>query len=264
MPPFWASAMTASSSRHTPSALVRALQILTPFSCRSETTPAGIRPATYEPLSIATGTILTLTTTVSWISLAWVRMDWSTPTAPSTRPDTILLAHSRRRISHGVNSDLGRTQGWTNDANTRVIVKDGATGYYDIVAFGEAGVYVAEGQDPATHGGEAFGQLHLAMQDMGTAQGWSNEATPRLVGDVNGDGTPDIVEFGGGSTFVAVGERSVDGTLSFTMDWNLSIPDLGSSQGWDTTTVRTLGEHGSDAVLVLSGGAGTQTWDLVA
>jgi len=44
-----------------------------------------------------------------------------------------------------------------------------------------AGVYVAMGQDPATHGGEPFGQLYLAMADFGSNQGWSVAKTPRLI-----------------------------------------------------------------------------------
>src|SRR5207302_1244133 len=82
-----------------------------------------------------------------------------------------------------------------------------ATGYDDIIAFGAAGVYVAMGQNPMTHGGEPFGQMYLAMTDFGSSQGWSVSTTPRLVGDVTGDGVPDIVGFGYNSTYVVVGWR---------------------------------------------------------
>ena len=139
----------------------------------------------------------------------------------------------------GQSANFGTAQGWSNETTPRFIVKDAATGYFDIIGFGGAGVYVAQGQDPTTHGGEAFGQMYLAMANMGSAQGWTG-ATPRYVGDVNGDGSPDIVGFGGGATFLALGQRAADGTLTFSMEMDHTIANLGSAQGWDSTTVRSL------------------------
>src|SRR5207342_254792 len=60
---------------------------------------------------------------------------------------------------NGANTDLGEAQGWSNAATLRYIVADPLTGFDDILAFGAAGVMVAMGQNPATHGGEPFGQL---------------------------------------------------------------------------------------------------------
>ncbi|MGY2051146.1 hypothetical protein [Methylobacterium sp. JK268] len=163
----------------------------------------------------------------------------------------------------GGSTDLGRAQGWTDQNTQRLVVHDAVTGTDDILAFGAAGVFVAEGQDPASHGGQPFGALHLAIADFGTNQGWSNALTPRLVGDVNGDGTPDIVGFGASSTFVALGSRDASGHLSFTMDPTKTIGDFGYQEGWDpATTVRALADvdgSGRDS-LVLSGYAGTQVW----
>ncbi len=125
------------------------------------------------------------------------------------------------------------------------------------------------GQDPATHNGEPFGQLYLAMADMGSNQGWSVGATPRLVGDVNGDGIPDIVGFGGNSTFVAVGSRDTSGNLKFAVDPNKTIGDFGAAEGWsgsDLQTERALGTFagssggGSHSDLILSGASNTQVW----
>ena len=167
----------------------------------------------------------------------------------------------------GTGSDFGRAQGWQNSTTPREIIKDPVTGYYDIIAFGSDGVSVAMGQDPATHGGEPFGQRYLAMSDMGSSQGW-NSKTVRLVQDINNDGAPDIVGFGNKSTFVAMGARDENGDLHFTIDDSQTIPDFGYSQGWDATTVRTIAqsEHGGehDASLVLSGSTGTSVWDLLA
>src|SRR5213078_684090 len=115
----------------------------------------------------------------------------------------LLFAH----VGAGGAADLGEAQGWSNAATLRYIVADKLTGHDDILAFGAAGVYASMGQDPATHGGEPFGQMHLAMADFGSNQGWTVGTNPRLVGDVTGDGIPDIVGFGYSSTFVAVGAR---------------------------------------------------------
>jgi hypothetical protein len=167
---------------------------------------------------------------------------------------------------NGSNSDFGQPQGWNESTTLREIVHDPLTGYDDIIAFGNAGVDVAMGQDPATHSGEPFGQAYLAMSDLGADQGWSPATTPRFVGDVSGDGIPDIVGFGASSTFTAVGSRDANGNLYFSMDWTRTINDLGYLQGWDSTTARALADvdgNGHDS-LALSGAYGTQLWHLMA
>jgi hypothetical protein len=170
---------------------------------------------------------------------------------------------------NGGNSDFGEAQGWTDATTLRDIVADPATGYDDIIAFGAAGVYVAMGQNPATHGGEPFGQRYLAMGDFGSNQGWSVATMPRLVGDVTGDGIPDIVGFGANNTFVAVGARDGSNNLSFAVDPTKTIGDFGSAEGWSGSNPQTLralgtfpgtGSVGSHADLVLSGAFNTQGW----
>jgi hypothetical protein len=167
---------------------------------------------------------------------------------------------------NGSNSDFGRPQGWNESSTLREIIHDPLTGYDDIIGFNHYGIYVAMGQDPATHGGEPFGQMYLAMRDMAGNQGWSHATTPRLVGDVSGDGIPDIVGFGASSTFTAVGSRDANGNLYFSMDWARTITDLGYNEGWGNTTVRALANvdgNGHDS-LVLSGAYDTQVWQLMA
>ena len=165
----------------------------------------------------------------------------------------------------GGGANLGRAQGWTDANALREVVHDDLTGYDDIIAFGAPGVFVAMGQAPSTHNGQPFGPMYLAMSDMGTNQGWSNAMTPRLVGDVNGDGNPDIVGFGADNTFTAVGSRDVHGLLQFMMDPSLTIHNYGYNEGWSTSnTVRTLADvDGSgQQSLVLSGAFGTSTLKL--
>jgi hypothetical protein len=165
----------------------------------------------------------------------------------------------------GGGPNLGEALGWT-DANTlREIVHDPVTGFDDIIAFGAPGVFVAMGQDPSTHNGQPFGPMYLAMADMGSNQGWSNTLTPRLIGDVNGDGIPDLVGFGASDTFTAIGFRDGSGNVHFGIDSSKTVHDFGYTQGWDTlTTVRQLANvsgAGHDS-LVLSGANGTHVWDL--
>ncbi len=165
----------------------------------------------------------------------------------------------------GGNTDLGEAQGWTNATTLRYVVADQKTGFDDILAFGAAGVYVAMGQDPAAHGGEPFGQLYLAMPDFGSNQGWSVSQTPRIVGDVNGDGTPDIVGFGANSTFAALGSRDANNNLFFNVDPSQTINDFGFNEAWsgaDPQTVRTLGDVAGTghSDLILSGAFDTQVW----
>ncbi len=175
------------------------------------------------------------------------------------------LGPSQTAQISGSNTDLGEAQGWTNATTLRDIVADPKTGFDDILAFGAAGVYVAMGQDPNTHNGQPFGQLYLAMPDFGSNQGWSVLQTPRIVGDVTGDGTPDIVGFGASATFVAVGSRDANNNLFFNLDPSQQINDFGSSQSWsgtDPQTVRSLGDVAGTghADLILSGAFNTQLW----
>jgi hypothetical protein len=166
-------------------------------------------------------------------------------------------------LVQGTGSQFGRAQGWTDANSVREIVRNAISGFDDIVAFGAAGVYVAMGQDPAAHAGQAFGQAYLALADMGANQGWS-AATPRHVADVNGDGIVDLVGFGTDSTFTAFGSRDSSGNLHFTIDSTKTVHDFGKSEGWDGHTMRELadvtGAHHDS--LVLSGASVTQVWDL--
>jgi hypothetical protein len=167
----------------------------------------------------------------------------------------------------GDNSNLGEAQGWTDTTTLRDIVYDSKTGYDDVIAFGAAGVYVSMGQDPATHSGEPFGKLYLAMADFGSDQGWSVGKTPRLIGDVTGDGIIDIVGFGDSSTFVAVGSRDSSSNLQFKLDPNKTIGDFGAAEGWSGSTQQTVralgtvaGTGSAHSDLILSGASNTQVW----
>ena len=67
-------------------------------------------------------------------------------------------------VGAGGAADLGEAQGWSNAATLRYIVADPLTGRDDILAFGNAGVWVSMGQsdfrryvESMTWGQSAFG-----------------------------------------------------------------------------------------------------------
>jgi hypothetical protein len=131
-------------------------------------------------------------------------------------------------------------------------------GLADIVGFGSAGTYVSL----ATGGGN-FGPVSLGIAGFGSSPvggGWtSNDAYPRLLGDVNGDGMADIVGFGSAGTYVSLATGG--GNFASAM---LGISGFGSSPaggGWtsDDAYPRVLGDVNGDGLgdIVGFGSAGT-------
>jgi hypothetical protein len=95
--------------------------------------------------------------------------------------------------------------GWdSQDHFPRMVGDINGNGFDDIVGFGNAGVFVA-----FDNNGNGFGTPFLGMNAFGAspaAGGWSSQdAYPRAVADVNGDGTADIVGFGSSGVFVSLG-----------------------------------------------------------
>lgn len=163
---------------------------------------------------------------------------------------------------NGAATDLGNPQGWNNATMPRIIADINNDGRPDIVGFGPAGTYVALGQDPATHGGEPFGQLYLGVADFGLNQNWTVASTPRLIADVNGDGIADIVGFGASAVFTDLGTADAVGRVTWAPDPSATINDFGYQEGWGNTTFRGAADVSGTghADLVLSGAYNTQVW----
>ena len=108
-------------------------------------------------------------------------------------------------------ADLGfEAGGWRVDKHLRVLADLRGNGRADIVAFGDAGVYVA-----LSNGDGSFKFTPVpAVPDFGHDQGWRVDRHPRFVLDINGDGFADIVGFGDDGVYVAFGKG--DGTFDFT------------------------------------------------
>jgi hypothetical protein len=86
--------------------------------------------------------------------------------------------------------------GWNSqDHYPRHLADINGDGRADLVGFGDQGVYTALGQNDGT-----FGPADLVLSKFGAAAasgGWtSNDLYPRVVADITGDGTADIVGFG--------------------------------------------------------------------
>jgi hypothetical protein len=93
----------------------------------------------------------------------------------------------------------------------------------DIVAFGDAGVWVALGKGDGT-----FDFPRRAIADFGYVEGgWRVGRHVRLLGDVTGDGRADVVGFGDAGVYVA---RAAGGGAFNPPQF--AIADLGYASGW--------------------------------
>lgn len=95
--------------------------------------------------------------------------------------------------------DFGVDQGWSSDReHPRYLAGTTPDGTADIVGFGPQGVVVARGRGDGT-----FEPARLVLNDFGLAQGWTGDRHLRLLADVTGDGTPDVVGFGDTGVWVS-------------------------------------------------------------
>jgi FG-GAP-like repeat len=131
--------------------------------------------------------------------------------------------------------------GWTsNDTYPRVLADVNGDGMADIVGFGFAGIYVSL----ATGGGN-FAPPVLVLSAFGVGAGnWtSNDAYPRVLADVNGDGMADIVGFGSAGVYVSL----ATGGGGFAQPVFV-LDGFGPGGGWTSndTNPRLLGDVNGD------------------
>ena len=93
--------------------------------------------------------------------------------------------------------------GWRVDKNPRMLADVNGDNRDDIVAFADASVYVALGNDDGS-----FSVPIEASTDFVYNRGWRVSKHPRMMADVNGDGLDDIVGFGDAGTYVAYGKSN--------------------------------------------------------
>jgi hypothetical protein len=97
--------------------------------------------------------------------------------------------------------------GWRVDRHPRFLADLTGSGRADIVGFGDAGVWTALGNGDGT-----FQAPRFVLEDLGfEAGGWRVEKHPRFLADLTGDGRADLVGFGDGGVWTALGNG--DGTF---------------------------------------------------
>jgi len=181
------------------------------------------------------------------------------------RQDMIALGHAATYVALGqADGSLGSTfvattqfsyaLSWT-DANLypRMAADLNNDKRADIVGFGADAVFFAFGQGDGT-----FGPLQKAIDGFGLSATWSSQnAVPRLLGDVNGDHFPDIVGIGRDSVVVALGRG--DGTFSPAI---VASTEFTYNRTWTSQNQypRTLGDINGDGRADLIGFSADGVW----
>jgi hypothetical protein len=97
--------------------------------------------------------------------------------------------------------------GWRIDRHPRLVVDLLRSGRVDILGFGDSGVQVS-----FNRGNLAFDPAELVLNDFGYLTDWRTDRHLRFLGDLNGDGFPDIIGFGEHSVYVSFNNH--DGTFT--------------------------------------------------
>ena len=96
-------------------------------------------------------------------------------------------------------AEFGPDRGWQGTKHPRLTGDLDADRRADLVAFGDAGVWMALSDNDGT-----FGKAIFILAELGYDQGWRVENHLRSTADVTGDGRDDIVGFGDDGVWVAV------------------------------------------------------------
>jgi hypothetical protein len=96
-------------------------------------------------------------------------------------------------------ANFGYDQGWRVDRHVRLLADVNGDGRKDIVAFGDAGVWLSLATSSGYFSAPAF-----VVAEFGYNQGWTPTHHPRLTADLNGDGRQDIIGFANDGVWTAL------------------------------------------------------------
>ncbi|MUN63758.1 VCBS repeat-containing protein [Kocuria sediminis] len=134
--------------------------------------------------------------------------------------------------------DFGYNQGWRVGMHPRQLADLNGNGTADIVGFGYSGVSISHGVTNRTFGGTG-----KRIDSYGYDREWRVEQHPRMLADMDGNGTTDIVGFGEAGTYVSSFSALGD---TFTQP-ALEVRDFGYAQGWRVDQhPRALGDANGD------------------
>jgi len=121
-------------------------------------------------------------------------------------------------------ANFGGQLGWNSqNVNLRLVADVNGDGKADILGFGFSAVRVALGNGDGT-----FQAAKIGIADFGPSLGWTNQDQySRQLADVDGDGKLDLVGFGGGAVFTALGNG--DGTFQAS---HIALADMSTALGW--------------------------------
>ncbi|QCU79419.1 VCBS repeat-containing protein [Citricoccus sp. SGAir0253] len=119
--------------------------------------------------------------------------------------------------------DFGYAQGWRVGVHPRQLADLNGNGTADIVGFGYSGVTISHGLANRTFVGTG-----KRSDSYGYDRGWRVDKHPRMLADVDGNGTADIVGFGDAGVYVSYFSALGD---TFTQA-ALEVRNFGYAQGW--------------------------------